>query len=729
MCRHTRVIVNCILFSLAVITLPSNAQTLHYENTGTLNPPGNDTYMPLITPVLPGNYLVFRYTNLAAWAQLTLRDASGNNGYSIQLQNGGGDRYEQSISFIATRFSILSLMYDTVSISQLSIRSYLGDLPRTRGVIDNNDSSVMNSTSLGAGPLTVNPGMTLKGSGTISNAVTLNGGIYRPGNSPGYINLLSSLTFNTGSIYQENIAGTLPANALTPIGLTGYYSFGLVNGPVVINAGTTLQPLLLNQFSADEMSYGTPPYVPKLGDQFRIGTAAGGITGRFSTLIQPEGLAAGTQFVSFYNMNNSNSLDLAIVPSSYPTTIASASGNKNAQSVGGALDRIVQANVTGTSTTAQDSLLYAISGQMSASNIASYAQGLSGEIYPATVAVIAQTTQRVQQSVLSRLGDTMGIGLPNSITSPAGNTALIAASQTALSGGVSSSAVSTNPNVNLNTEYMSLSNGNVWGDLVYQKGNRSSDSYSGGWNSNLYQLVFGSDFYASDALRLGGGIALSNTNLNPTYGSGTIQQGSVFAYGKILVEEYVVDAMASFGVNSSDLSRSDVTSLSSGFRSKSISGNDAMLSLGMSRPIDTKSLRITPYARVTWQMVMQSGVSEGDTASALSVNGYTGNGVRGVLGVALGSKTNNPMSERNTYRAYIGIGADSSGVLNPTVNASLAGMGTTITTPNAGSTFAQAGLYGTVKVADNAYAYAGLSAEARSGQTLGAVNVGVRVQF
>jgi hypothetical protein len=67
--------------------------------------------------------------------------------------------------------------------------------------------------------------------------------------------------------------------------------------------------------------------------------------------------------------------------------------------------------------------------------------------------------------------------------------------------------------------------------------------------------------------------------------------------------------------------------------------------------------------------------------------------------------------------------------LNPTLNASLAGVGTNITTPNAGTTFVQAGLYGTAKVSDNAYAFAGLSGEARSGQTLGAVNVGLRIQF
>jgi hypothetical protein len=128
-------------------------------------------------------------------------------------------------------------------------------------------------------------------------------------------------------------------------------------------------------------------------------------------------------------------------------------------------------------------------------------------------------------------------------------------------------------------------------------------------------------------------------------------------------------------------------------------------------------------------MVTQAGVNEGDVASALNVNRYTGNGVRGVLGVAVGSKANDPLVEQFTYRAYAGVGVESAGLLNPTLTATLAGMSANIYTPGAGTTFVQAGLYGTVKLTDNAYAYAGLSGEARSNQTLGAVSVGLRLQF
>jgi hypothetical protein len=53
-------------------------------------------------------------------------------------------------------------------------------------------------------------------------------------------------------------------------------------------------------------------FTPSLGDSFRIITAAGGIVGRFDSLVQPSaGLAADTQLVAFYNQLGSNSIDLA----------------------------------------------------------------------------------------------------------------------------------------------------------------------------------------------------------------------------------------------------------------------------------------------------------------------------------------------------------------------------------------------------------------------------------
>ena len=666
------------------------------------------------TPVLAGGTIVLSKGERSSQALTVLSE-----GGTIAAPSSGAAQLSGTLSgtgrvtFNGSGMTVLS-----------GVNTYTGGTSVESGTL-----SLLRGT-LGSGDVYVAPGAQLVGTGSIAGPVTV-AGLFKPGNSPGYIDANANVVMANGSVYQQDIAGTTQSSASSPVGATGYYSYlNITGGQFIINAGSILTPALSNLFNSEESGYGSTPYTPALGDRFRILTADGGISGKFSSITQPAELTAGTQFVSFYNMNNSNSLDLAVVPSSYSNTISFASGNKNAQSVGSVLDKITLANTSGSSTSIQDQLLYSISNQTTESGIASYAQSLAGEVYAAAVAVIAQTTQRVQQAVLTRLGDTLGLELPNSITNAAGNSVLMNTTNTALNGGLASYAVSTNPNVNPAIDAQTFNNGNVWGDLAYQKGNRASDSYSGGWNSNLYQLVFGSDFIKSKGLTVGGGFALSSSTLNPTYGSGTIQQGSIFAYGKMPFKKYVVDAMASIGLNSSDLSRGDITDLSSGFRNKNISGNDALVSLGLSRPIDVKSnLRVTPFARVTWQMVTQSSINEGDVASALKINSYSGNGVRGVIGAAVGSTSNNPMTEKYTYRAYVGVGADSSGLLNPTMNASLAGLGTNITTPNAGAAFVQAGLYGTAKIADNAYAYAGLSGEARSGQTLGAVNVGVRVQF
>jgi hypothetical protein len=656
----------------------------------------------------------------AVFAGGTLTTANGNNSSINFTVNVEGGTITSPTFGSATLSGIFSgvggLTFTGTGTTIMSgANTYSGGTTISSGTL-----SVAGASPTGTGDVFVASGGTLMGRGTITGNVLVSG-ILKPGNSPGYLSTTSTVTMNAGSSYVQDISGTVQASNTSPVGSSGYYSFlNVTNGQFVIQPGSTLAPQLSNLFTNGQAGFGSAIYVPVLGDRLRIVTAAGGISGRFSTVTQPAELAAGTQFIPFYNMAGSNSLDLAVIPTSYQTTIASASGNANAQSVGGALTQLAQASLAGTATVAQDQLLYAISGQTSAQSMANLAQGMSGEVYAATVAVMAQTTQRTQQAVLNRLGDTAGLGLNMPMASPNASTQV---------GGAPSAAVSANPNVNPTAEAKSYANGNVWGELAYQRGNRAGDSQSGGWSSNLYQLTFGSDFYASNGTVAGAGLALSSTTLNPTYGASTIQQGSLFAYGKMPVESFVLDAMASVGLSSSDIKRADVTGLSPGFRNKSVSGNDVMVSLGLSRPFETESVRLTPFARVTWQMVSQSGVNEGDVASALSVNRYTGNGVRGVIGLAAGSKANNPMTAKNTYRAYVGVGADSSGLLNPTLNASLVGINTNITTPNAGTAFVQAGLYGTAKMSENTFAYAGISGEARSGQTLGTINVGLKVQF
>lgn len=514
------------------------------------------------------------------------------------------------------------------------------------------------------------------------------------------------------------------------MGASGYYSFVNVGNQLVINSGATLTPRLSNLFTSNESGYGSAIYVPALGDRFRMITAAGGISGRFSTLTQPAELTSGTQFIALYNVNGSNSLDLAVAPTSYSTTLSSST--TNAKEVANVLDQLLGVNKTGTATAAQDSLLYAVAGQTAAS-LPSFAQSLSGEVHAASAATLPQATQRVQQAVLARLGD---FPMPPTQLNGAGSNPLALGAITGNNpSGLPTANISSNPAVNPNAANITsaaIKDGRAWGEIAYQRGVRSGNSGGNGFTSNLYQAVFGVDAYTNAALglKLGGGLALSNTTVNATGGNSTIQQGALFLYGKMPVaQDYVLDGMVSLGLSSSKLSRNDVTAISNGFSNKSVMGNDVLVSAGLSRPFETSDVRITPYVRLTYQYVGQAAYDEGASAAALSVGRMNANGVRAVIGVGAGSLNKDPLKAGYTYRANVAIGAESQGLLNPTLNTTLGGYSSSVTTPTAGAGFVQAGLYGTVKVADSAYAYAGVSAEARTGQTLYGGSVGLRVAF
>ena len=602
--------------------------------------------------------------------------------------------------------------------------TYSGGTTLSAGTI-----AVAGASPTGTGDVYVALGGTLKGTGTLAGNLVLSGAL-KPGNSPGYLAVSANVTLNSGSTYLQDIAGTVRAGKSTPLGVSGYYSYLTVAGQLTIHTGATLTSQLSNLFSTTEPGYGSSIYIPALGDRFRIVTAEGGIVGRFSAVTQAAELNADTQFIVFYGVNGSNSIDQATVPSSYIVTLSSSTSN--GRSVASVLDKVLALNKAGSASELQDQLLYVASGE-TAQSLPIFVNSLSGEIHASSVATLPQTTQRLQQSVLARLVD-YPIS-PNNIKPPLSKTLLTGGLSATNPTGLPTASMSSNPEVNadpVDLTSAAIANGSAWGEIVYQRGDRTGNSGGRVYNNNLYQVVLGIDTYinAELGLKLGGGFALSNTTVSATNGNSVIQQGSLFVYGKLpVLQDYVVDGMVSVGLSSTNLSRNDPARLTSGLSNKGVMGNDALVSLGLSRSFEYNDLRVTPYTRVTYQYVGQASYDEGRSAAALSIANFSGGAVRGVIGVTAGSSNKDPLKDDCTYQVNFAVGVDSRGLLNPTLNTTLGGFSGTVTPATAGSAFVQVGFYGTVKIAQNAYAYTGVSGEVRSGQTLYGGHMGLRIAF
>ena len=73
-----------------------------------------------------------------------------------------------------------------------------------------------------------------------------------------------------------------------------------------------------------------------------------------------------------------------------------------------------------------------------------------------------------------------------------------------------------------------------------------------------------------------------------------------------VLQSYVLDGMASLGLSATNLSRNDLTGYTGGFSSKAVMGSNALVSVGISCAFEHNELRVTPYARLTYQYVGQN---------------------------------------------------------------------------------------------------------------------------
>jgi uncharacterized protein with beta-barrel porin domain len=132
------------------------------------------------------------------------------------------------------------------------------------------------------------------------------------------------VTLNAGSTSIFDIDGTGTGTG------AGNYSRVIVNGASFTAAGT-LEPLLRGISGS-----ATNTYTPAAGTAFQIVNATGGVLGSYATLVQPAGLAAGTEFAVNYG---ATTITLAVTPDSYANLSAFGIAlTPNQKAVAAALD-------------------------------------------------------------------------------------------------------------------------------------------------------------------------------------------------------------------------------------------------------------------------------------------------------------------------------------------------------------------------------------------------------
>ncbi len=529
--------------------------------------------------------------------------------------------------------------------------------------------------------VTVDAAGTLRGTGTVVGAMTV-AGTLAPGNSPGTLIQVGTVTMLGGATFQADI------NGLGTGAGPGNYSRLLVQGvgSQFIAGGATLAPNLTAITGADVYT----PYVPQMGDTFRIITADGGIVGRFAPLAQPDGMAAGTRMVAFYDVFGSNSVDLRVVPTSYAAFLQD--GNRNARSAGTAIDTILAASEQGTATRQQDEVFYQLAG-LSQAQLPGAMTALAGEVH-AGLASIAPVAGRWVQRVVSGQ----------------------------LSGGGSGASNTDDPS-------RIAANRAFWFEMGNNRGHWDSDGTSSGFDTRRTQFAIGSDLASSADARLGIGFSHADSDLHGRQGSGSVKENIVFAYGQYRVSGYAIDGIAAYGHSTWRSSRSDPIGIT-GSLGTDQSGHSVMAGAGVRRTADIGGVPVEPFVRALYQHVTRGSASEGSaSAAALELERYSASGVQTTIGVATRSAVSDPLADTLTWKLEAGVGQSMGNLLHSNVHASIAGVETRIKAPDVGRTVGEISASGTVRLGAQTYGYARMTGEVRSGQSEYGGDVGIRMAF
>ena len=237
------------------------------------------------------------------------------------------------------------------------------------------------------GNVYVDPTGTASGSGLVNGDISVQG-VLAPGNSPGQLTVAGRVTQQAGSTLALDIDGTTAGNA------AGHFDTVVLTGANgIYTAAGAVAPRTRGITGS-----ATNSFTPAVGQLFQVVTAEGGVTGSFSSVVQPTtGLPANSRFDVIYR---SNAILLAVTPISYVATLG-GSGVRNRVAVAQVLDAIRPA--AGTRTVGVSGALFDGLAGLGEAALGSTFEQLSGSIQASATDATLQASRAVRSEIVDRL--------------------------------------------------------------------------------------------------------------------------------------------------------------------------------------------------------------------------------------------------------------------------------------------------------------------------------------
>jgi outer membrane autotransporter protein len=510
----------------------------------------------------------------------------GANTLTIGFGTGPDTNGTAAAAFLGVISGTGGVIKDQSSVAIFSgLNTYTGTTNIDGGIL------VING-SVRSSVVSINPNGTLMGTGTAFGNVT-NAGNFSPGNSPGKFTIGGNYTQTTGGTLNIEIAGAAASQ------------HDLVTVGKVASLAGNLKLIRLNQFR------------PVLGDRITFLTAANGVTGRFSNVLNP--FIAGT-ILEATVVYTATTVSLEMEQGSFGAYSVAQGMTPNQQSVAFALDKIAF-------DTNQSKLIGYLNSQLLGNLAADFDLIAPEELQ--SIFTIGISQANIQTANLTRRMDDLHAGVANFSSAGLSATGLM---QGASTNYLRPHSGANGPSGKISKEVHPVEAG-PFGLFVTGSGEwahvGSTDNASG-YDLATGGFTIGLDYKVNSKFVIGINTGYARTSADLTAnGNITVDGAKLGLYGTYFDEGFYLNGSAQGGYNSYDTKRGALQGTARG----STHGGEFNALIATGYDWKQSALTIGPIASVQYSNIGFKNFEESGSLAPLDFDSQSGVSLRTALGM------------------------------------------------------------------------------------------------